>query len=398
MGCLMNFTRQIAKNIAEALARGKSILLLGPRQTGKTTLIQSLNYDFYLNFLQIKTRRRYERYPDSFLEEMRAFALTISHRPLIILDEIQKIPMLLDSVQILIDEGVAQFVLTGSSARKLRAQGVNLLPGRVVSLRMDPLIKEEYESAHVALETLLIDGALPGILSLSQSQDREIDLKSYAETYLEEEVRQEAIVRSLGSFTHFLELAALESGNIVNFKKISQDIGVAHTTIQSYYQVLEDCLIVERIMPLVKGIRKKLVRSPRFLFFDLGVQRVTALLAAQMPRDELGRRFEQFVGLEILRILRLKSPLARLLFWRDSNGIEVDWVVQKGGQLIPIEVKLKETPDDNDARHLKIFLQEYPSAKQAYVVSNTTIAYDLRPNIKVIPWGKIAEYLEDETI
>lgn len=376
------------------MSRGKSILLLGPRQTGKTTLIQSLSYDRYLNFLNLSTRRQYERSPESFLEETRAFAGTLPHQPLIILDEIQKIPTLLDSVQILIDEGIAQFILTGSSARKLKAHGVNLLPGRVVSLRMDPLIHEEYAPFNIPLEILLTDGALPGILRLDNKNDREIDLKSYADTYLEEEVRQEAIVRSLGSFSHFLELAALESGNIVNFKKISQDVGVAHTTIQSYYQVLEDCLIVERIMPLTKGIRQKLVRSPRFLFFDLGLQRVTALLGSSFQRETLGRRFEQFVGLEILRILRLNHPLARLLFWRDSNGIEVDWIIQQGEILIPIEVKLTDSPNENDARHLKVFLSEYSEKTQkAYIVSTTPTAYDLNENIKVIPWQNIANIL-----
>ncbi len=189
-----------------------------------------------------------------------------SSRPLVLIDEIQKAPKLLDVAQDLIDREVANFVFTGSSARKLyRGTKANLLPGRVVSCRLDPFILSEF-SANKLKERLLY-GSLPGIMKEENPRHKETDLESYVTIYLEEEVRAEALVRNLGSFARFLEYAASESGNIVNFRKLSQEIGVSHTTIKDYYQVLEDCLIAERAEPLTKSrTRKKLTKSNKYLF------------------------------------------------------------------------------------------------------------------------------------
>lgn len=168
--------------------------------------------------------------------------------PLVIIDEIQKVPPLLDVIQEIIDQKLAQFILTGSSARKLRREKtLNLLPGRLVSLRLDPLLHEEL--LDLGLEAMLTYGALPGIALQANNDDRETDLSSYVETYLEEEIRAEALVRNIGQFSRFLEYAGLESGSIVNYSALSQEIGVSHTTIASYFEILEDCLITERVDP-----------------------------------------------------------------------------------------------------------------------------------------------------
>ena len=196
-------------------------------------------------------------------------------RKLVFLDEVQKVPAILDVVQDLIDRKIANFILTGSSARKLRrGHSVNLLPGRIVTFRLDPFTLREVGED---LDNLLLYGSLPGIFTQKKLSDKEQDLESYVTTYLEEEIRAEAVVRNIGAFARFLECAAMESGKIVNFRKISQDIGVAHTTIASYYEVLEDCLISERIDPITKSrTRKKLTKSSKYLMFDLGVRRVSA--------------------------------------------------------------------------------------------------------------------------
>ena len=197
-------------------------------------------------------------------------------RPLVILDEIQKVPTILDTVQDMIDAQAADFIITGSSARKLRrGVDVNLLPGRVVTFRLDPFSLRELPATD--LNERLMYGSLPGIVAVKAVDDRETDLGSYVTTYLEEEVRAEAVVRNIGHFARFLELAASESGGIVNLRKLSQEIGVSHTTIGAYYQILEDCLIAERIEPLTQSkTRKKLTRSDKYLFFDLGVRRLAA--------------------------------------------------------------------------------------------------------------------------
>ena len=163
--------------------------------------------------------------------------------------------------------------------------------------------------------------------------------------YLEEEVRAEAFVRNLGTFARFLELAAADSGRIANFRNLSREIGIAHTTIAAYYGVLEDCLVAERIDPIVKSrTRKKLTRSPKFLLFDLGLRRACAREGRRLSAESMGGLLEQWTGLELVRILRSSGLPWRLRFWRDPDGPEVDWVIEAEDRLIPIEVKWTENP------------------------------------------------------
>src|SRR3989338_188724 len=282
--------RLLEKNIRHALARNKSVLLLGARQTGKTTLIGQLDADLTISFIQPNIRQRYEKAPHLLKGEVEAIVGAASKkRPLVVLDGIQKVPGILDVAQDLIDRGRANFILTGSSARKLRRGArINLLPGRVAALRIDPFSLLELPAKD--LHERLLYGSLPGILSVGNNVDRETDLESYVTTYLEEEVRAEAVVRNLGDFARFLELAASESGGIINLRKLSQEIGVAHTTIGAYYQILEDCMIAERIEPLTQSkTRKKLTKSGKFLFFDLGVRRLAAREGTRLSRDAMGK-------------------------------------------------------------------------------------------------------------
>ena len=244
--------RLLEAKIKHALGRGKSVLLLGARQTGKTTLTGRFDADLSISFIQPDVRQRYEKSPHLIKGEVESIAGRSRKRVLVILDEVQKVPEILDVVQDLIDRGKANFILTGSSARKLRhGAHVNLLPGRVVTFRIDPFSLSEFPSRD--LNECLLHGSLPGILSVRNGPDREIDLESYVTGYLEDEVRAEAAVRNLGDFARFLELAASESGGIINLRKLSQEIGVSHTTIGAYCQILEDCLIAERIEPLTQS-------------------------------------------------------------------------------------------------------------------------------------------------
>ena len=243
-----------------------------------------------------------------------------------------------------IDRGIARFVLTGSSARKLRRNvSANLLPGRVSVFHLDPLTFSEYQPS--TLEDVLLDGSLPGITKVTAARDREADLSAYVTTYLEEEIRAEAAVRNLGSFARFLELAAAEAGGIVNLRGLSSDVGVAHTTIAAYYRILEDCLIANRIEPLTtSATRKKRTRSDKYLLFDLGVRRLAAHEGRRVLPIRFGQLFEQWVGLELLRRARTAGPGTRIRFWRDPDGPAVDWVIDEEGRYTPIEVKWTETP------------------------------------------------------
>lgn len=368
--------------------RGRSVLILGPRQTGKTTLVGRLEPRLSVSMVRPDTRQIYEKDPSRLTAEVEAIGRG-RRPPLVVIDEIQKVPALLDAVQDLIDRRRATFVLTGSSARKLRrGSNVNLLPGRLTAVRLDPLTLDELPGR--PLVDVLLYGALPAIAVQQSKKSRESDLESYVTLYLEEEVRAEALVRNLGSFGRFLELAAAESGLAVNFLKLSQEIGVAHTTVQAYYQILEDCLIAERVEPLTASrTRRKLMKAQKYLFFDLGVRRLAAREGVAPPRDAWGRLFEQWVGLELIRRSRLSTSPACIRWWRDPDGPEVDWVIEHRRRLIPIEVKWTDTPSAKDIRHLKVFLSEYRAATDAYLVCRTPRRMKLADHIDAIPWQTV---------
>ncbi len=388
--------RRMEEKIKRALKRNKSVLILGARQTGKTTLINRLKSDLFISLVRPDIRLRYEKNPATLAGEVEGVLCDDKKsRPSIILDEVQKVPSLLDMVQDLIDRKKANFILTGSSARKLRrGRNVNLLPGRVVSFRLDPFVLKELEA--LSLEQHLLYGDLPGIAALDNDQDRQIDLNSYVTTYLEEEIRAEALVRNLGSFARFLELAATESGNIINLRKLSREIGIAHTTISSYFQILEDCLIAERISPITTSkTRKKLTKSQKYLFFDMGVRRLAAQEGIHLSKERMGMLLEQYIGLELLRCSRLSSRQIKLRFWRDPDGPEVDWVLEHEDGFVPIEVKWTSSPRKKDARHLRTFLSEYPQATTAYVICTTPRKMKLDERIFAIPWQTCDELVPD---
>jgi predicted AAA+ superfamily ATPase len=386
--------RLLGDNARKALARGKSILLLGARQTGKTTFIrQELKPDVEISLVKQTDRLRYEKNPELLENEILAIVKKNSRKPLIFIDEIQKIPRIMDSVQYLIDKDVAQFIVSGSSARKLKhGKDINLLPGRVVSLNLEPLTYLEIPNEHLQLEDLLLFGTLPAIITAADKENNEVDLASYVTTYLEDEIRTEAVVRNIGHFAQFLQLSAGESGKNCNMQKISQDVGVAATTISSYFQILVDCLIAHKIEPITTtSTKRKLIKTAKYLFFDLGIRRVCANEGTKLPARILGELFEQYVGLQLIAFAELFNSLIKVRYWRDSAGPEIDYVLEIAGAYIPIEVKWSDKPNIQDAKHVLRFLQEYPNAKQGFIISRTPNEYIMGKdqNITVLPWQQM---------
>ena len=316
--------------------------------------------------------------------------------PLVIIDEVQRCPDLMNSIQLLIDDNTAQFIITGSSARKLRRKSeLNLLPGRVISLTLSPLIESEMPSSTTLIDQLNY-GNLPDIVLQENNNDKDEDLISYTDIYLEEEIRMEALVRDLGPFSRFLQLSAAESNQIVNFHKISQSVGVSHNTIKQYYQILEDCMIAIRIDPLIESsVRKRLIKSSRYLYFDLGVRRACAKEASPLPESCYGDLFEQWVTLMTWRWQRYFAPLQSLCFWRDSNGPEVDIIIKTSREWLPIEVKWTENPTAKDARHLKVFMEEYTQAKKAIIICRAPYEKKISDTITAIPWQQWQTYLKN---
>ncbi len=381
--------RDIEEKIQNSIARGHGILLLGPRQTGKTSLLERFKLDIEVQLLRSRERLRYEKDPDALVDEVDAYTRKTHRQPTVLIDEIQKVPALLDVIQFLSDKKRACFLLTGSSARKLKhhANEINLLPGRVRLFRLDPISLNEYN--RVKIEELLAYGSLPAVLLTENPDEKEELLRSYVETYLEEEVRKESLVRRLDAFARFLECAAIDSGKISSLNEISKQLGVAHTTIASHYQILEDCLIVERIEPYTKSMtRKKLMKSPKFLFFDLGVRRLAAGEGTKPAPERYGELFEHWVGLELIRASRARSA-AKIMYWRDPDGPEVDWIYKTDDTLTPIEVKWTDKPTPAHAKHLETFISEYPKlARRGFVVCRIPRRRTLTKNVDAIPWAE----------
>ncbi len=382
------YLRRIKAEIDRALKRNKSILLLGPRQVGKTTLLEQDSYDISISLLLEKNRIKYEQDPDLLIQEIQAHP-KVKKGLTVLIDEIQLVPNLLNTAQYIIDKKLAQMLLTGSSARKIRKHSaLNLLPGRLVLLYLDSLSFTEHKSKQ--LEKLLIFGELPGIMTVKLLEDKNLDLESYVITYLEEEIRKEAASRNLPAFYRFLELASLESGKIVSLRKIASEVGVGHTTIAAYYEILEDSLIVLRVDPYsVSSTRKKLAKSSKYLFFDMGVRRLAAKEGVQLGRNRLGELFEHYIGIELIRLLRFRHERSTLSFWRDPNGPEIDWLILGSQSMIPIEVKYKEKVEKSDCRHLETFLKEYSKAKKGYVICTADRAYQITEQITAIPWFQL---------
>ncbi len=392
---MTSYIRTLRPEIEKHLARGKSILLLGARQTGKTTLLSTFEFDLSFNLMDSALRRRYEARPETLGQELRAAYEKNNKILRVFIDEIQKVPELLDNIQILIDEKIAQFVLTGSSARKLRSPDINWLPGRIVKLQLDPLLISEIPKTELNLEKLLIYGQLPGIISEPDEANKEIDLKSYVEIYLEEEIRIEALVRNMGDFSRFLELAAAESGYLINMSKLSSDVGINQMMLQKFFQILEDCLIAKKIEPITETkTRRRLLQSNKFIIFDLGVRRIAAQEGPKLSMKLMGHLFEQFVGLQLINLLQQKAPEAKVKFWLDSNGLEIDWVIEYRGQYLPIEVKWTDRPDRSMCKACEIFISEYDCPVGGVIVCQTPMDMKLSEHVLGLSWKNLTDVCE----
>lgn len=389
------FIREILDQVERQLARNKSVMLLGPRQVGKTTLAKSLSFDLEINLAKARERQAYELDPSLLAAKIETLYSEKSKRKTlrIYIDEIQLVPELLSEVQAIIDEKKAVFLLTGSSARKMRHDfKTNLIPGRVVNFRLDGFSLDEFQQD---IDVVLEFGQLPEIVLIDQEKQKSLALRSYVENYLEEEIRKETRLRNISNFARFIELAAIQSGEISNFAQISKELGPTIATIQSYYQILEDTLFVDRVDPYLKNAtRKKLTKSSRYLFYDLGVRRVAAREGRSFAPERKGKLFEHLVGNEILKWIRASGIEANLYFWRDPDGPEVDWLIESGSKLLPVEVKLAKKIENSHVSHLKTFMTEYSKAKAGIVVNPTDLLYSFGDSIKVVGIYKLKKYLD----
>lgn len=311
------------------------MLLLGARQVGKSTLARGLGPQIVIDLADEQSFLDHAKDPGLLGRELRVLA-----KPsLVVVDEVQRIPSMLNTVQAVMDEGRRhRFILTGSSARKLKRGGANLLPGRVLLEHLDPLAFDEIGD-DFDLERALTVGTLPGIY-LDSEGGADV-LESYANVYLREEIQAEAVVRDVGSYARFLDAAAASSGEWINYSKFASDTEIAKETLRRYFQILEDTLLVFRIPPFeVRRSTRRVSQRDRFLFFDVGVR--NALLGLHRrapPQTERARLFEHWLILQCIYFARARHVPWRFGAYRTDAGAEVDLVIDTGRRLVAVECK-----------------------------------------------------------
>jgi predicted AAA+ superfamily ATPase len=410
------FDRWYSGPLRKKLQRPFVHLMFGARQTGKSTLLNMLlpQDTLRIDLSDPVERNRFLLHPEEFIKICRALPGN-KRTHFVFVDEVQSIPSIFDAVQHLYDSDKNRwrFVLCGSSARKLRRSGANLLPGRSLIHHLYPLTLIEHPAAGSKMSPLLsplplswengdtpsrpfpiwdltqrlAHGSLPGIVA-SEEGDRAGLLKAFSALHLEEEIRREALVKEWGAFIRFLHFAAMESGQILNFASIAKETGISQPTIKSHYQLLEDMFIGFRVAAYAKSPRKNLLSTPKFFFFDLGIRHAAAGLepSAEMVRANPGPVFEQWVALELWKRLQyLGSGL--LHYQRTRDGVEVDFIIEQGKRVIPIEVKWTEHPNVQDSRHLLKFLEENsPLAKKGYIICRCSRPMEIHEKITALPW------------
>ena len=369
-------------------SKASSFFLFGARGTGKSTLLRQ---DFFsaeestrIDLLLPSEFDRLVRKPESLLDQIRGLPPSIKW---VILDEVQKIPQLLDLVHYAIEEYRIKFALSGSSARKLKRGGANLLAGRAFVYNLFPLTAVELGNLF-DIASILNFGSLPKILELESEQDRVEYLTSYAHTYIREEIVNEQIIRSLPPFRKFLEVAAQMNGTQINYSAIARDVGVDDKTVKNYYSILEDTLIGFFIEPYHASIRKAQSLAPRFYFFDTGVKRAIegTLSSRIVPQTYAwGKAFEHLVIAECVRLNSYKRLDYRFYFLRTHNNAEIDLIIQRPGKTtILIEIKSTAEVDPIEVRKLEALAKDMPNSE--------TVVLSLDPHRKKIgntlcvPW------------
>lgn len=306
-------------------------------------------------------------------------------RDLIVIDEVQKVPALLDEVHWLIENRRLSFLLTGSSARKLRRGHANLLGGRARRRTMVPLSILETEGFD--LESAVVSGLLPPHFLSPEPLE---DLRAYVGDYLKEEIAAEALARSIPAFAEFLRVAAISSSELLNYANVARESGVSSKIVRTYFDILEDTYLGFRLPPWRKSRNRRMILTEKFYFFDVGVANYLARRQPRVGSAEFGKSFEHYILMELRAYLAYRRPDLSLAFWRSSAGQEVDFIL--GDKQLALEVKGSQRVHEGDLRHLSALLEDGPVGK-AVIVSLETEARRLDKGIESLPWRIFLERL-----
>jgi predicted AAA+ superfamily ATPase len=369
------------------LSESQHLFLFGARGTGKSTLLKatlSPDTTLFLDLLSAGLEARLARNPDSLREIVEALPEKITT---VVIDEVQKVPRVLDVVHSLIEEKKKRFILTGSSARKLKRGNANLLAGRAFVYHLYPFSYLEVGGQFNLVEALQF-GQLPKLSELSADEDKSEFLHAYAHTYLKEEVFAEQLVKLLDPFRRFLEVAAQANGKIVNVANIARDVGVDDKTVKSYFSILEDTLIGFMLEPFNHSFRKRLSQKPKFYFFDTGVARALAFthtIPLAPKTSAYGDAFEHFIILESIKLSSYSRLGYRFSYLHTKDDAEIDLIVERPGKpLLCIEIKSAEQVNQEDIRTLATLCKDLPNS-EAICLSNDPLRRKLG-EITVYPW------------
>jgi predicted AAA+ superfamily ATPase len=373
------------------LSKNKSLFLFGPRSTGKTTLlIKQFQKSQIINLLKSELFLQLSNNPSEIRDLVRKIIHDHDNNPFIIIDEIQKLPILLDEVHELIESEKIKFILTGSSARKLKRSGVNLLGGRAWQAHLFPLTSHEITDFN--LEKYLLIGGLPQVWT-SDFPFEELD--AYVNLYLKEEIKEEALVHNIIHFSRFLKTASLLNTQQINYAAVSQETGVPATTVKAYFEILDETFIGHVLHPWKESKKRKTVSSGKFYFFDLGVAHfLSGVSIINRNSDDFGKAFEHFICNELKAYLSYYRVKKELCFWRTQSKHEVDFIV---GNDIAIEVK---STTNVNSKHLKGLeaIQEEQIIQKFFLVSFDKVERFTENGIMIVHWENFLKNLWGQKI
>jgi uncharacterized protein len=371
------------------LNKKDSLFIFGPRGTGKTQWIKthlSTTDCIYIDLLDPLTFRTLQAQPEALKKRLK------SHfTGWVVIDEVQKIPELLDEVHRLIEQEHIRFILTGSSARKLKRQGVNLLAGRALRYHMHPLVIQELGEAF-ELEHGLTLGMLPAAYTYD---DPEKYLVTYIDTYLREEVLQEGFIRNVSAFTRFLEVASFSQGSVVNFTEIAREVGIDRQVVQNYFSILYDLLLSHSLPAFTKRAKRRLITTDKFYYFDAGVyQHVRPKGILDSTSEIGGAALETLFYQSILAINDYYQLDYQFYYWRTASGVEVDFIAYGKTKLIAFEIKHSKNITPKMTRGLRHFKEDYEMAQLFVLYLGDEVLY-LSEGITALPFVEALKKLPE---
>lgn len=370
--------------------QGVSCFLFGPRGAGKTFWLRALYPDaLFVDLLEARTFNTLSADP----QRLGSMCAAASDGLPVIIDEIQKLPALLDEIHRLIETTKTWFILTGSSARKLRRSGVNLLGGRAVVKHFHPLTAVELGGSFDFLKALRY-GTLPTLYDPERHVEPEDYLQGYLTAYLKEEVAQEGLTRNLGAFSRFCEAASLSQGQPVNMTGVARECQINRKLAESYFGILEDLLIGVMVPAFQRRSRRRVVQHPKFFLFDAGVYRTVRPRGPLDSADETdGAALETLVLQQIRALMSQRGESGTLSYWRTATGLEVDFVVYDTDAFVAIEVKRKHSFSRSDLNGLKAFAAEYPEAKRVLLYGGDY--EEIVDGVRLVPIAKALTRLDN---